>query len=152
MQTIGHTLLVEQSYRQEPFISSYERARSIMDLANQKVLSESKLTWPESDPNQVDSDTTLVVSPEGGVYHTKFGDSPCSLSDLEAAREALALGPARILLTAVGAPDLHFEMPQVLRSTAHAVVAFSWRGIPVRVMINPYNHFPDAVETTRVFH
>ncbi len=152
VKTVGHTLLMEQSYRQEPFISSYERGLSIMDLANQRLFTESKLTWPQSDPNQVDSDTTLVVGPEGGVYHTSFGDSPCSLSDLEAAREALALGPVRVLLTAVGAPDLHFEPPQVLRSTAHAVVAFSWRGISVRVMLNPFNHLPDALETTRVFH
>src|ERR1700688_744079 len=36
MQTVGHTLLVEQSYRQSPFISSYERGRITMDLANQR--------------------------------------------------------------------------------------------------------------------
>jgi hypothetical protein len=32
------------------------------------------------------------------------------------------------------------------------VVAFSWRHIPVRVLLNPFNHLPDAVETTQVFH
>jgi hypothetical protein len=32
------------------------------------------------------------------------------------------------------------------------VVAFSWRHIPVRVLLNPTNHLPDAVETTQVFH
>jgi hypothetical protein len=32
------------------------------------------------------------------------------------------------------------------------VVAFSWRHIPVRVALNPFNHLPDAVETTEVFH
>jgi hypothetical protein len=152
LQTVGHTLLMEQSYRQAPFITSYDRGRITMDLANQRLLAEATLTWPESDPNQSDSNTTLVVGPDGGVYHTKFGDSPCSLSDLDAARQALALGPARILLTAAGAPDLHFEAPQILRSTSHAVVAFSWRHIPVRVLLNPFNHLPDAVETTQVFH
>jgi hypothetical protein len=152
METTGHTLLMEQSYRQAPFITSYERDHVTMDLANQRLLNEAKLTWPESDPNQSDSDTTLVAGTEGGVYRTKFGDSPCSLSDLEAAREALALGPARVLMTAADAPDLHFEAPQVVRSTAHAVVAFTWRHIPVRVLLNPFNHLPDAVETTRVFH
>jgi hypothetical protein len=152
LQTVGHTLLMEQSYRQAPFITSYERDHVTMDLANQRLLTEAKLTWPESDPNQSDSDTTLVVGPEGGVYRTKFGDSPCSLSDLDAAREALALGPARILLTAADASDLHFEAPQILRSTSHAVVAFSWRHIPVRVLLNAFNHLPDAVETTQVFH
>jgi hypothetical protein len=152
LQTVGHALLMEQSYRQAPFIASYERGHVTMDLANQRLFAETKLTWPESDPNQSDSDTTLVVGPEGGVYHTKFGDSPCSLGDLDASRQALALGPARILLTAAAAPDLHYEAPQVLRSTPHAVLAFNWRHIPVRVLLNPFNHLPDAVETTQVFH
>jgi hypothetical protein len=152
METTGHTLLMEQSYRQAPFITAYERDHITMDLVNQRLLDEAKLTWPESDPHQSDSDTTLVVGAEGGVYRTKFGDSPCSLNDLEAARQALALGPARVLMTAADAPDLHFETPQVLRSTSHAVIAFTWRHIPVRVLLNPFNHLPDAVETTQVFH
>jgi hypothetical protein len=152
LQTVGHTLLVEQSYRQAPFITSYDRAHITLDLVNQRLLAETKLTWPESDADQSDSDTTLVVGPDGGVYHTKFGDSPCSLGDLDAAREALALGPVRILLTAVDASDLHFEAPEIVRSTPHAVLAFSWRHIAVRVLLNPFNHLPDAVETTRVFH
>jgi hypothetical protein len=152
METTGHTLLMEQSYRQAPFITSYERDHITMDLANQRLLNVAKLTWPESDANQADSDTTLVVGIEGGVYRTKFGDSPCSLSDLEAARESLALGPARVLMTAADAPDLHFEAPLVVRSTAHAVIAFTWRHVPVRVLLNAFNHLPDAVETTQVFH
>jgi hypothetical protein len=152
MQTVGHSLLMEQSYRQSPFIASYEHGRVTLDLANQRLLAETKLTWPESDPNQSDSDTTLAAGPDGGVYHTTFGDSPCSLGDLDASREALALGPARVLLTAAGATDLHYEAPENLRSTFHTVVAFSWRHIPVRVLLNPFNHLPDAVETTQVFH
>jgi hypothetical protein len=152
LQTVADTLLMEQSYRQAPFITSYESGHLTMDLVGQRLLMETKLTWPESDPNQSDSDTTLVVGADGGVYHTKFGDSPCSLSDLDAARQALALGPARILLTAASASDLHFEAPEILRTTSHAVVAFSWRHIPVRVILNPFNHLPDAVETTQVFH
>jgi len=152
LQTVGHTLLMEQSYRQAPFIAAYQRGNTTMDLANQRLLTEAKLTWPESDTNQSDSETTLAAGPDGGVYHTKFGDSPCSLGDLDASREALALGPARVLLTAADASDLHFEPPQILRTTSHTVVAFTWRHIPVRVFLNPFNHLPDAVETTQVFH
>jgi len=152
LQTVSHTQLMEQSYRQAPFIDSYERGHLTLDLTNQRVLAETKLTWPESDPNQSDSDTTLIAGPDGGVYRTKFGDSPCSLADLDASRQELALGPARILLTAAAATDLHYEAPQVLRSTPHAVVAFNWRHMAVRVLLNPFNHLPDAVETTQVFH
>ena len=152
LQTIGHTLLMEQSYRQAPFITAYKSETLILDLANQRLYSQAKLTWPESDANQAESDTTLVAGVDGGVYHTKFGDSPCSLGDLEAAREWLALSPLRALLTALDAPDLHFESPETLRSTSHAVVAFTWKHVPVRLALNPFNHLPDALETTQVFH
>lgn len=151
LQTAGHTLLVEQSYRQAPFITAYVRAEITIDLANQRLLEESKLTWPESDFKQADSETTLVAAQDGGVYRTKFGDAPCSLSDLDAARQTLALDPARVLSTAFGSSDLHFEAPAMLRQTSHAVVAFTWRHVPVRVLLNAFNHLPDAVETTQVF-
>jgi len=152
LQTIGHTLLTEQSYRQEPFITSYERGQITLDLANRRLLKEVKLTWPESEPNESDVDVVLVVGPDGGVHRTKSGDVPCSLSELDAAREILGLGPVPVLLTASQAPDLHFEAPENLRSTSHAVVAFTWGKIPVRVALNPFNHLPDAVETTQEFH
>src|SRR5580700_6306365 len=48
LQTIGHALLAEQSYRQEPFITSYERDQTILDLVNHRLLTEAKQTWPES--------------------------------------------------------------------------------------------------------
>ena len=63
LQIIGHTLLMEQSYRQAPFITSYERGQVTFDLANQGVLMEMKTTWPESDHNQSDSDSVVVVGP-----------------------------------------------------------------------------------------
>jgi hypothetical protein len=151
LETISHTLLMEQSYRQAPFITSYERDQTTMDLSGQRMLTEAKLTWPENDAHQPDIDSTRVVGPDGGVYRAQKGDSPCSLADLDAAREALALGPQRILLTAASAPDLHFEAPETLRSTAHAVVAFNWQHVPVRVLLNSFNHLPDAVETTQEF-
>ncbi len=152
LQITGHTLLMEQSYRQAPFITSYERDLTTLDLVNQRVLTEAKLTWPESDPNHSESESTSVVGPGGGVVRAKPADAPCSLDDIDAAREMLALGPARLLLTASAAPDLHFEAPQILRSTPHAVLAFTWQKIPVRVLLNSFNHLPDAFETTRQFH
>jgi hypothetical protein len=152
LDTIGHTLLVEESYRQDPFITSYERDRTTLDLVNHRLLTEATQTWPEADANQSDSQSTLVVGSEGGVYRRKGGDSACSLADLDTAGESLSAGPVPLLLSAIGAPDLHFEAPQMLRSTSHAVVAFTLRKTPVRVLLNPFNHLPDAIETTREFH
>jgi hypothetical protein len=152
LQNISHTLLVEQSYRQAPFITSYERDKTTVDFANQRLLTEAKVTWPEADAGQSDFDAILIVGPDGGVNHSKEGDSPCGLSDLDAARQILALGPERLLLTASDAADLRFEAPETMRSTSHAVVAFTWQKIPARVLLNPFNHLPDALETTQEFH
>ncbi len=152
LEIIGHTLLMEQSYRQAPFITAYQRGRVTLDLTNQRVLSELKLTWPESDANRADTDVVVVAGPDGGVTRSRNGDAPCGLGSLDGAREMLALGPISLLLTASDAPDLRFEAPENLRSTSHAVVAFTWQKVPVRVLLNASNHLPDAVETTQEFH
>ena len=150
--TIGHTALAEQSYRQAPFITSYERGKTTLDLASQRVLREATLTWPESDPGQSENVSVWVAGPDGCVRRAKQGDSPCSLGDLHSARQMLTLGPERLLLTAYHAADLRFEAPEMLRATSHAVVAFAWQKVPVRVLLNAFNHLPDAVETTQQFY
>jgi hypothetical protein len=152
LETIGHTLLAEQSYRQKPFITSYERARTTLDMANGRMRSETKLTWPEAVGSQSELDSVVIVARDGGVRQMKGQQGPCSLAELDAARDALWLGPARVLLTAAQAGDLHFAAPEMLRSTLHSVVAFTWGTIPVRIAINRFNHLPDAVEATRAFH
>jgi hypothetical protein len=152
LQGIQHTQLVEQSYRQEPFITAYARTKATMDFAGERLLLQTHLTWPESDPGQSESDSTLVVGPEGGVHRSEESDAPASRADLEASRYSLALNPIRLLFTALNAPDLRFESPQLLRSTLHPVLSFSWQGRPVKVMINPFNHLPDAVESVAVFY
>jgi hypothetical protein len=151
LQTVSHTLLTEQSYRQAPFITSYERDLTTMDLAGKRMRTELKLTWPENDMNQPDLEATLIAGADGAVYHGDGGDVPCGLADLEAARQRLDLGPARVLLTAAAAHDLHFTAPETVRGSAHAVVEFTWGKTPVRVLLNPFNHLPDAVETTQEF-
>jgi hypothetical protein len=31
-------------------------------------------------------------------------------------------------------------------------VAFTWQKVPVRILLNPFNHLPDAIETSQEFH
>jgi hypothetical protein len=152
LDEMGHTALMEQSYRQDPFITSYEHIKETIDFEHGHVHRETHGNWPESDPGQSSFDLTLIAAAAGGVYHTAHGDNPCSLADLDSVRQGLALGPARVLLTALGAPDLHLGEPEMIRATTHASLAFTWQGMPVRILINPFNHLPDAVETVRTFH
>jgi hypothetical protein len=151
LDVIGHTALVEQSYRQAPFITSYARDQLTVDFDRARLLDRDHGVWPEADPHQAESDVTLVVTGQGGVYRGKGGDSPCSLADLEGAQETLALGPERLLLTAAAAPDLRYAGSEWLRSTPHSVLQFDWHGLPVRVLLNGFNHLPDAFERTATF-
>ncbi len=151
LETVGHTLVTEQSYRQAPFLVSYEHDHIVLDLAAPRLLKESRIAWPEADSQGETVNVTVVAGPNGGIRRGK-PDAPCSLGDLDDARQALALGPARLLLTAAAAPDLHFSTPEALRSTWHTVLAFTWRNLPVRILLNADNHLPDAVETTQSFH
>jgi hypothetical protein len=150
-QTMGHTSVMEQSYRQQPWVTSYQHDTLTLDFAGGRVLDVGHLTWPESDPHQFESDQTLVATSTAGVYRGADGDSPCGLDDLDTAAEALALGPERLLLTASHADDLHFATPRWLHGTPHAAVAFAWHGVTTTVLLNADNHLPDAVERTRTF-
>jgi hypothetical protein len=127
-----HTALTEQSYRQAPFTTSYERQQITLDLAGKRVRIEDRLLWPEADPG---ADSAEMISTTVSIPSA----------------ERLELGPERLLLTAAAAPDLHFAPDETLRSTAHTVVAFAWRGTTVKVLLNGFNHLPDATEATRVF-
>ncbi len=151
LDVIGHTALVEQSYRQSPFITAYHRDKVVFDLANGRLRDDSHSIWPESDPHQAESDQSLIVTPAGGGYHDSKGDSPSGVAALDEARQSLALGPLRLLMTAADARDLHYGPMETLRSTPHTVIAFTWEKVPVRVLLNAHNHLPDAVETTQQF-
>jgi len=156
-ETVGHTFLVEQSYRQDPFIASYERAKVKIDVEQKRIRVESRLTWPESDPGQAESQSVLVASSEGcvGKIAAAAGsaaqDIPCSLSQLDWVREVFGLGPAFLIATAEQASDLHFAASELVRSTPHTVLAFTWNQVPVRILINRFNHLPDAIEMERQF-
>jgi hypothetical protein len=151
LDEIGHTAVMEQSYRQAPFYASYERDQTIIDHAGQRLFQKQHSVWPESDLKGADSDITLIVTPAGGVYRSNGKESPCGGGDLDASRQALALGPERILLTAGSAADLRFLPAETVRSTPHTVLAFTWNSIPVRILLNQFNHLPDAVETRQEF-
>jgi hypothetical protein len=150
-QTIGHTLVTEQSYRQQPFFTAYQHDTLTIDFAAGRTLDVAHLTWPESDPHQFEIDQTLVATPTACVYRAAAGDTPCALSDLDQAGDALALGPERLLLTAAQAVDLHYESPRWLRDTRHAAVTFTWHGVATTVLLNATNHLPDAMARTRTF-
>lgn len=147
-----HTLLMEQSYRQAPFITAYERDKVLLDLAGKHVRVEAHGIWPEADPGTAESDAILIGSPDAAVYRGKSGDAPGRLADIEASRAAIELGPLTMLLAASAAPDLRREKSETIRATLDDVVGFTWRGVSAKIAINPFTHLPDALETKTQFN
>jgi hypothetical protein len=92
--------------------------------------------------------TTLVTG--GEAFAMRDGPmAPANHASVQAAEESLALGPERVLLTAADAADLHSEAPAMLHGFRHDVLAFTWRGAPVRLFVEPVSHMLAAVEITR---
>jgi glyoxylase-like metal-dependent hydrolase (beta-lactamase superfamily II) len=151
LDVIGHTALAEQSYRQAPFYSSYERDQIVIDYAGQRYWEKQHAVWPEADLQGADSDSMLIVTPGGGVNRFGKQEAPCGGGDLDASSQEYALGATRVLLTAASAADLRYAKAETVRGTPHAALAFTWKGVPVHVLLNRYNHLPDAVETTQQF-
>jgi hypothetical protein len=153
LEIIEHRSIAEQSYRQAPFLTAYARIQQSVNFDKGVVATDTHNIWPESDvgSKQADSTTAAVATPRAAVVRTPRGDKPGSIASIEQARTILALGPARLLLTAEATTDLHFMPDEVLRDTPHTVVAFAWHGVPVKVLINRFNQLPDAVESTRTF-
>lgn len=153
LDIIADRSVAEQSYQQAPFLTTYARTQRWVDFRHGVTASDTHSVWPESDLGikDAENDSTVVASATAAVARSPKGDRPAGRAAIDAAREVLALGPERLLLNAAAAPDLHYLPDAMVRATAHTVVAFQHDGTEVRVLLNRFNHLPDAVDSTRTF-
>ncbi len=134
---------LEESERPEgPYIVENDQVEEWRDLAhgNWKQVSHLHVAMQ---PEYVN---TVVVA--DGAATRSFGAQqvPASGEQLQAAGEALALSPERVLLTGLASSDLHRLPDLVLQSVPHRAVEFTWQGLPVRIYLNADTHLPTAVE------
>lgn len=152
LEGMGHTLLMEQSYRQAPFLASYQRFHEWLEFEGGRIRSEQTITWPQAggtSPTEIAS--TQVMTPSGGDYRAGGRSLPLPASARAGSEERLQLDPLRLLLTAAAAPDLHAAPPVSLHGTPHDVLAFAYHGRPLALLLDPVSHLPDAIERTRTF-
>lgn len=141
-EAMGHRNMLEQSERPEgPYIVEYDEISQSRDLERgsfRQVIRGRVIT----------QEATLTTVVAGGIASFQSGDLSMAATheQVQDAEENLELGPERILLTALAASNLHGEPDTLLQSIPHHVVAFSWKGIPVRVFLNSYTLLPTAVE------
>jgi hypothetical protein len=143
LEAMAQRNMLEQSERPEgPYIVESEKIEESLDFAqgNWKRTTKALVAiQPEFTMTEVVAGDTAALSFDGNAV-------PASGEQLQHAREALALSPARVLLTALAATDLR-RLPDItLQSVPHQVVSFTWLGVPVRIYLNSETHLPTAVE------
>ncbi|MFW6078840.1 MAG: MBL fold metallo-hydrolase [Gemmatimonadota bacterium] len=148
IETMAYTTMLEQSERPEgPYLPVFEESSALRDHARDRLRRTSRSRSPQS-PGWTPYMTRIF---DGDAAALAVGErtGPGRLAELRDASESLALGPERLLLTALDAEDVRVEPDTVLQGVPHRVVAFTWRDRPVRILLNGYTHLPTAVERTR---
>lgn len=155
---VGHRNMLEQSLRPDgPWWQDYFQLFEIRDFINQseRVSQQhrgySSPQWWLQHPDW-DSDPdypTYVVADGAAATIVKGRYSRGSGTWLQDAEEDFAFGPIELLQTALAAPDLRAQPDVQLHGFRHRVLAFTWKGYPVRLYLNGYTALPEAVEWTR---
>jgi hypothetical protein len=97
--------------------------------------------------------TRTAMNNQDFTHTIVASDSVVAGSAFEAAQvgEAMALTPDRVLLTALGAPDLAARRDSVIDGVAHHVVEFHWMDARVQIGIDAATGFPDAIRLVRAY-
>ena len=141
LEGYGSRNLLEQSERPDgPWIPQRMTVTEAWDLRGGR--------WRATNENQV-ADATYTEKDvlAGGVAARAFGERWLPAPDLaREGEERTALLPHVALLDALDAPDLHALDDVPLQGLSQHVVAYTWRGRQVRVLLNPYTGLPTAAE------
>lgn len=144
LEGIAHHYHLEQSERPEgPFIGTFKQLVELKDLKGGRLHIES-----ESRGSFFEAWQKSALTYAQGTVAMQRADRmmpgrPEQVVELE---EHLALSPERVLLTALEAGDLKAQPDTVFQGVAHHAVTFTWKGMPVKVLLNAYSGLPTAVE------
>ena len=150
IEAIGHTNLIEQSERPEgPYAISYDQLTEWRDFENTRLRQTAESRSPAIGAPSWSPASATIIADGVCVREVNGRKAPFSYAQVLEAEELLALGPERVLLNALAASDLHADREAMLQGQPHTIVAFTWRGTPVRIYLNAYTHLPTAVEVVR---
>jgi hypothetical protein len=140
----------EQSERPEgPWIPTFAEFTDVRHFASGATLRTSRTRgFVEQDTTAWTPDPALLVV-DDLAFARNAGQLAPAQPPWDLGTVPLALGPERVLLTALDARDVHAEPDVQFHGYAHHVVAFSAAGARVRVLLTPPSLLPKAVEITR---
>jgi hypothetical protein len=154
---VGERQMVEQSERPTgPYLLDHFALHEIEDLDGRRLWTDQQdqgyasngwwlqKTTPDDTTTIVNGSIVALVGSNGKQQYA--GSSGISLI-----QEQLALGPERLLLTALSARDLRSLPDVTLHGMLHRVVAFTWNGVPCRLFINASTMLPWKLSYTRAY-
>lgn len=147
IETIGHDYFIDQSERPEgPFIVSYRQATELRDVAGGR----SRLETQQRDVQFARWTPATATIADADAAAMQRGDRtmPAGRQAFEDGRQRIELAPERVLLVARDAPDLALAPDVKVHGVAQRVVSFGWRGRRARLMIDPGDAVPTALELT----
>ena len=149
---IGVANELEQSERPEgPWLPNFYQSDEIRDFSQlrMKIVTQTRtLNFSGWDSSAWSNPSTVVSAGDAaaGLAQGKFVANSASVaSDNE---EILALDPLRVFAIALAASDLRTVPDVQLHGFAQHVIAFTWKGAPVRVYVSSYSHMPTCIEIT----
>lgn len=152
LRGIIHRQAIEQSVRPEgPYFEAVSDLTEIRRFTNpalrQQLKSRGYLGSWWVNPEWSDT-ASLVI--EGAALVWRGGKwVPGSQAAVATAEESLALGPERILLTALAAGDLQHGASATLHGYAHDTLRFSYHGAQVTLYLLPESHLIAAADVVR---
>lgn len=156
LEGVGHRNMLEQSIRPTgPWLPDYFKFSELRDFAHQRERVSEEHAGFGSGGWTKNQDTwsplTYIVADGASARVANGQFAPNSRRALTQAKEDLALGPMRVLLTALAAPNLHAEADVMLHGYRHRVVAWTWNAYPARLYLNPQSALPAAIEWVRPY-
>ena len=139
----GYRNMLEQSERPEgPYIVEFQRVTTEHDLARHRWRARTE----SSIPPFADYAAEIVTDDTAAMRVRGASKAPGNADLLTTTKEAIALSPARLLLTALDAGDVTLGAPATIQSVPQDVVRFSLDGAPVTLFLNRFTHLPTAVD------
>ena len=147
IESIGHEFFIDQSERPEgPFVTRYVQTLEKRDIAGGRSRIETQERFVLS-PDWSGAGSATTVDADAAVMTRGTRYAPAQRQAFEDGRERLELGPERVLLTALAAPDLTLAPDAMINGIAQRVATFGWRGRRVTLFIDSGDYVPTALET-----
>jgi len=146
IEAIGHEHFIDQSERPEgPHVLRYLQTSEKRDVAGGRSRIETQQRFFQV-PDWAGAGVATVVDVDTAAVSRGDRFAPLGRQAFDDGRERIELAPERILLAALAAPDLAAAPDVRVHEITQRVVTFGWRGKRIRLLLDPADYVPTALE------